>query len=585
LVTPPEKYGMEIAGQLRIHDYNMVPGWSDLTESVHNHGAKISCQLNYPSAGIDPNLTPEVQGATPSPFTLTGLYGTIQTREVSVEEIHTLVEAYAEAALRVKIAGFDAIELLAYHSGIASFMSTYTNKRTDHYGGDFDGRMRFAMEIVEAIKKKVGDGFPIFVRMAAEEFVPNGITLEEAKKIAKRFEESGIHAISLSSGTYETPPSLGFGASWPCYQKKGFLEPYAAEIKEVVSIPVILVGALHFFEIAERILEEGKADFIAMARGLIADPELPKKLIEGRPEDVRRCIRCNECVCRVIAYLPIACSVNAAAGREEKYRIRKAEKVKKVVVVGGGPGGMEAARVAALRGHEVSLFERSDRLGGNLIPAAVPEFKEEIKYLREWFAKQLEKLDVNIEMAKEATKKVVQEMKPDVVIIATGATPVIPNIPGIEKAVGVIDLLLGKKEVGDRVVVAGGGLVGCEAALYLAEKGKKVIILEMMDDILLESNLITKITLTEKLAEKGIKWFTNMKLEEVTKDGAIAVDKGWERHSFPGDIVLALGLTPDTSLFDMLKEEIAEVYNIGDCVEPRKIRQAIHEGFVTALNI
>jgi len=585
LVTAPEEYGMEIAGQLRIDHHNLIPGLSELTESVHKFGAKISCQLNYPAAGIDPKLVPGVQGRTPSVFSYTGLYGPVTSVELKIEEIQYLVHAYSEAALRAKTAGFDAVELLAYHSGVSCFLSRYTNKRTDHYGGKLEGRMRFPKEVIAEIKEKLGEDFPLIVRMPADEFVPDGITVEEAKEIAKGFEECGVDAISLCSGTYGTSPSLSFGASFPCYQRKGFLASYAAEIKKVVKVPTIVVGALHFFELAEQILQENKADFVAIGRGLIADPELPKKLMEGRPEDVRRCIRCNECVSRVIAYLPVSCTVNVSAGMEKQYKLEKAEKKRNVLVVGGGPGGMEAARVAALRGHNVRLLEKGERLGGNLLPASVPEFKEELRYLLEWFTRQLEKLDVRVVLNKDVTKDVIGEIKPDAVIIATGAKPVAPEIPGIEKGINVIDLLLKRTEVGETVVIAGGGLVGCETALYLAEKGKDVTIVEMKEDILLESNPIVKASLMEKLVEKGIKWFTNIKLDKITEEGAVGVDRDWQDRFFPGDVVLALGFDSDISLLESLGKEIGQIYGIGDCVKPRTIREAIHEGFHVANQI
>jgi 2-enoate reductase len=379
--------------------------------------------------------------------------------------------------------------------------------------------------------------------------------------------------------------SLGYGASWPSYQKKGFLEPYVAEIKGVVGIPVMMVGAMHFFEIAERILGEGKADFIVMARGLIADPEIPRKLSEGRSEDVRRCIRCNECLTRTTGYVPVTCTINPAAAKENRRQIIKADKAKKVLVIGGGPAGMEAARVAALRGHEVTLFEKADRLGGNMIPASIPDFKEEIRYLREWYIGQLTKLTVRIELNREATPDLVVGRKADVAIVATGARPFIPEIPGIEQAPGAIEVLLGQKIVGSEVVVAGGGLVGCETALYLAQQGKKVIVLARRDDILFDANPIMKATLIEKLVEQKIKWLTNVKLEEVKKREAVAVDRNWERHSFSGDTVLAWGMIPENSLIRLLKGKIREVYPIGDCAEPRTFLHAIHEGYRIANRI
>ncbi len=448
LVTSGEQYGLEVAGQLRIHDSNTVPGWQMLAEEVHKYGAKISCQINYPAAGIDPNLVPGVEAINASPFSHEGLYGPVVSREATVEEIQQIIGAYADGALRVKMAGFDMIELLAYAGGISCFMSPYTNKRTDDYGGSFEGRMRFAVEIIEQVKEKVGDTFPLMVRIPGDEFVDGGIDLDLAKRISMRLEEAGVDAISVSSGTYGTPISLHFGASWPPYQKKGLLAAYTAEIKKVVDIPVIVVGALHFVEVAERILNENQADFIAIGRGLIADPEIPKKLMEDRPEDIRRCIRCNECVSGVVTYVSVSCTLNAAAGREARRQIIPAEKKKKVLIIGGGPGGMEAARIAALRGHDVTLMEKNDRLGGMLNPAAVPEFKEELKYLLEWFNTQLHKLGIQAELEKEVTTEMVLEMKPDAVIVATGATPLIPAFSGDESAVHAIDVLNGDKTVG-----------------------------------------------------------------------------------------------------------------------------------------
>lgn len=585
LVTAAEQCGLEVAGQLRIHDYNTVPGWQMLAEEVHKYGAKISCQINYPAAGIDPNLAPGVEAINASPFSHEGLYGPVVSKEATVEEIQQIIGAYADGALRVKMAGFDMIELLAYAGGISCFMSPYTNKRTDDYGGDFDGRMRFALEIIEKVKEKVGDSFPLMVRIPGDEFVDGGIDLDMAKRIAKALEDAGVDAISVSSGTYGTPISLHFGASWPPYQKKGLLATYTAEIKEVVDIPVIVVGALHFVEVAERILNENQADFIAIGRGLIADPEIPKKLMENRPEDIRRCIRCNECVSGVVTYVSVSCTLNAAAGREARRQIIPAEKKKKVLIVGGGPGGMEAARIAALRGHDVTLMEKNDRLGGMLNPAAVPEFKEELKYLLEWFNTQLNKLGIQLELEKEVTAEMVLEMNPDTVIVATGAIPLIPEFSGDENAVHAIDVLNGDKTVGDRVVVVGGGLVGCEAALYLAMNGKIVTVLEMMDDIALDLNLFARAALIEKLAEVGVQWKTHMKLDSVTKECAVAVDSNGQECLFPGDTVLALGFVSENKLFNALRSKISEVYHIGDCVAPGKIRQAIHEGFNIATQI
>ncbi|MDH5460087.1 MAG: NAD(P)/FAD-dependent oxidoreductase, partial [Candidatus Bathyarchaeota archaeon] len=300
-------------------------------------------------------------------------------------------------------------------------------------------------------------------------------------------------------------------------------------------------------------------------------------------------IRCNEgCIGRVLSYQPMTCSINASVGREKEYEIRPASKPKKVVIAGGGAAGMEAARMAALRGHEVTLFEKEDEFGGHMREASVPAFKEDIKPLIEWLSTQVKKLRVKVELGKEATPEIIAEMKPDVVIVATGSTPLIPKIPGIEKRVVAIatDVLLAKAEVGDKVVVAGGGLVGCETSLFLAKKGKQVTIVEMLPDIAIDVEMISKFTLMGLLAEKGVKWVTNTKIEEITDEGVITFDKSLRRQTIKADtVVLAMGFKSNKKLHKALEGKVPELYAIGDCVEPRKIIHAIHEGSFIARQI
>ncbi len=600
LVTSREKDGLDVVGQLRIDDWNQVPGWSELVDAVHFHGAKISVQLNYTGPGADPKLSPGVQARVPSEFSFSresssmdygpdGLYAKpAPSREMGIAEIEALIHDFEEAAFRAKKAGFDAVEIICYHGGPAAFLSPYTNKRTDAYGGDIEGRMRFPLEILRSIKRRLGEDFPVFPRIPADEFMPGGIDLEEAKKIARKFEENGADAISVASGTWGTSLSLCYGASWPTYQKRGFLEPHTAEIKKVVHIPVFMVGAMHFFEMGERILDEGKADFIVMGRGLIADPEIPKKLYENRTEDIRRCIRCNECLACTTGYTPVHCSVNPMAGNEKRRSFRGADNPKKVLVVGGGPGGMEAARVAAVRGHDVTLIEKDHKLGGNMVPGSVASFKEEIKYLIDWYDCQLSKAGVTVELNLKADVEEIAKRDSDVVILATGSKPIIPDIQGCENACHAIDIFMrSSANVGDRLIIVGGGTVGCETALYLKQAGKHVTILEMMDDILSNENPIVKVTLTEKMIENGVEWLTGMRLTKILADEAIALDATGEFHTFHGKVVLAMGMQPVALLADELRKTLIhrEYYKIGDCVRPRDIFNAIHEGFAVGSNI
>lgn len=342
--------------------------------------------------------------------------------------------------------------------------------------------------------------------------------------------------------------------------------------------------------IAEKALKEGKADFVALGRPLLADPEWPLKVKEGRLEDICPCIGCHDgCLARITSGAYISCAVNPATGNEREYTIKPAGKAKSVLVVGGGIAGMEAAKVAALRGHHVTLYERRDKLGGHLIEGSAPDFKYDIGLLMNYYIKQLKKLGVKVELAKEVTSVLVQKLKPDVVIIATGSTPIIPDVPGIEKGkvVTAINILLGNKKAGDTVIVVGGGLVGCETAIHLAQKGKRVTIIEMLEDILPKVFEANKQCLFKMLAENGISVLTNTTLGRVTDEGAIVVNKHhrYEAELKADTVILALGLKPERDLVKALEGKTAELYSFGDCEEPGRIMDAVWAAFETMRSI
>ena len=367
---------------------------------------------------------------------------------------------------------------------------------------------------------------------------------------------------------------------------RAYLVHLAEAIRKEVDVPVITVGSLNAEE-GEKALKEEKADLVALGRALIADPEIPKKLAEGRLEDIRPCIRGNEgCISRFFTGQTMRCEVNPATGRENEFRIAPVEPEKRIIVIGGGPAGMEAARVAALRGHKVTLIERSKDLGGHLVEGSRPSFKDDTKRLLIWLTKQVYKVGVEVKLETEATPELIKELKPDVLIIAVGSDPIVSRVPSANSIViEAADVLLGKREVGDKVVVIGGGLVGCETALYLAEElKKKVAVVEMLYEILTGMEPVSSMALTERLGKAGVKVHTGWHLEEITPDKVVCTDKMWKRHEIDSDtVVLAMGLKAKNEATKEFIGIAPEVHVIGDCVEARKIYNAFEDSWRAVL--
>jgi NADPH-dependent 2,4-dienoyl-CoA reductase/sulfur reductase-like enzyme len=501
-------------------------------------------------------------------------------KELTTDEIAEIVSFYAQAALRAKKAGFDGVEMHGAHGYlIDQFLSPASNKRRDSYGGNLPKRARFLVEVIQAVKKAVGADYPVWVRMDGKEYgVEGGITLEDAQETARIAQNAGVDAIHVSAWGPKSPNNLTTSPYTPAV-----LEELAVGIKKVVTVPVITVGKITP-EAGERILEEGKADLIAIGRPLLADPEFANKVASGRLEDITPCIECMECRndIRNFEVVGIRCSANATLGREEESKIIPARKPRKVLIVGGGPAGMEAARVTALRGHQVTLWEKESRLGGQLIPAAVPPHKDRIDALNQYLQTQMGKCNVKTELNKGATAATIDEFKPEVVILATGVNPLIPEIPGMGKAhvVQATDVLEGKVAVGNKVVIIGGETVGCETAEFLAEKGKKVTVARRGSKMALGVGLILRPFFLSRLSEKGVTLLPEIRYNEVTSDGLVVTTKEGEKKTIEADtIVLAAGATPDQKLYEDIKGRVAEVHCIGDCIAPRKIREAITEGY------
>lgn len=560
-------------------DGNVHVAWlSELAEALHDYGAKVAVQLQ---AGRGRVTTKRVSGSgvavAPSPIPC--FYDpNFIARELTIEEIERLIQAFQVGAETIRSAGIDAIEL-NFHAGYLGdeFVTALWNKRTDRYGGALDGRLRFPLEVIEAVKKGAGADFPVIYKFGLTHYLKGGREIQEGLEIARRLEASGVSALTIDAGCYETQ----YWTFTATYQPPGCMVDLAERVKKVVKIPVIAVGKLGYPELAERVLLEGKADFIALGRALLADPEWPNKVKEGRLEDICPCLGDNEgCLGRSIQQKYVSCTVNPVTGMEREFTLRLAEKKKSVLVIGGGPGGMETARVSALRGYQVALWEKEDGLGGNLIPASVPDFKQDYRRLIDYLTTQIKKVGVTIELGKEATPELIQAVKPQVVFVATGATPVIPEILGIgkENVVTASDLLLGKKRIGKSVVVVGGGLVGFETALYLKQKGKRIKIVEILESVMRHVFSTSRMYLLKKFSDSEI--LTNTKVLEVKDEGMVIEDKYGKRNILEADtIVIAAGFQSNRGLYESIKDRCPEIYAIGDCIEPRKVIDAIWEGF------
>lgn len=565
-------------GGLSIYDDRFISDLAKIAEVFHEFGVCCAVQLWHPGRyeiSLDPDRVPVAPSPIPPP-----IFTRKTPKELTKDEIIKIEKEFAESALRAKKAGFDAVELIGSAGYLISqFFSPATNKRNDEYGGSIENRARFAVEIIERIKEKCGK-FPVMIRIPGDEFIEGGNTVKEMKVIAKILEDAGVCAINVMAGWHESRRPLT-----TMLVPRGGFAYLAEEIKKSVSVPVIASHRINDPMIAERILQEGKADMVAMFRALIADPELPNKAREGRFDEIRVCIACNQgCMDNVMQGLPITCLVNPAVGREAEVRNLRAEKKKKIVIVGGGPGGCLAAEYLAIKGHEVVLFEKESRLGGQFNIASKSPLAYEFAEVGKYFMNVLPKFGVKIYYNNVATAEKVLAENPDVVIIAVGASPLIPNIPGVENAVTAFDVLSGKVKVGKKVVVIGGGGVGCDVAAMLADNCD-VTLIDMLPKIGADIGISTRWTVLLYLKEKKVKMLTETKAVEIKKN-AVVVETPEGRKEIDCDTaILAVGTKPNNGLFDELKGKVKEIYKIGDCVKPRKAIDATAEAFELSLKI
>lgn len=583
-----------------LNPLNFIKTAKPMTERVHAYGAKIFSQL---SGGFGRVAIPSIVGRVavgPSPIPHRFL-DDVTCRELTVEEIHTYIRKFAEAAAVCKKAGFDGVEIHAVHEGylLDQFAVSFYNHRKDEYGGSLENRLRFATEIVQAIKKECGEDFPVSLRYSLksfvkdwrkgglpdEEFEEKGRDIEEGKEAAKLLVEAGYDALNADVGTYD---------SWywnhpPMYHKKGMYLAYNEILKQVVDVPVITAGRMEDPELASGAIMNGQTDMVALGRPLLADPEIPNKIMRGQFEQVRPCLSCQEgCMGRLASYAQISCAVNPACGRENEYGLTPAMEKKKVAIIGGGVAGMEAARVCAIRGHEVILFEKSESLGGNLIPGGAPDFKEDDHTLIRWYELQLKQLHVAVNLNTDVTADMIKAQQADEIIFATGSLPKMLHVEGVEMLTAE-DVLTEKKDTGKSAVIIGGGLVGCETALWLKEsKGVQVTIVELQSDILDVGGPLCSANrdmLRDLIVFHGIPVLTRSSVTGKNANGVIVKTSDGENLVQADTVICAVGYASNKSLYESVKEEMPYVHLLGDAKNVSNIMYAVWDAYELARNI
>jgi len=593
-------------GMVSLQDDSYIPGHRQLNQVIKSLGAKTCAQL-FQAGRYATSRYSGIQPIAPSPIA-SSLTREVP-REMTEKDIEEVIQAFAAAARRAVEAGYDMVEVIASAGYLISqFFSPLTNQRDDEYGGDFENRCRFGVEVIKAVRTAIGSDYPISVRLSGNEFMQGGNGSLEMARFAARLEQAGANLFSVTGGWHESRvPQITMNVPPGAYSY------LARTVKEAVNnSQVIACNRINDPVIAEQILIEGQADLVGMARGLMADPELPRKLEEGRWHEIRKCIGCNQgCLDAIFVGGSCRCLVNARAGREAQTRLRPVERPKKVLVIGGGPAGMEAARVAATRGHDVTLWEKEVNLGGQLELAAAIPGRQDFVHLIDYLEDSLVELGVNVETQKEADIGEIKRFGPDAVVIATGARPIMPDILGIDSknVVGAWEVLAFEPELGKRVVIIGGGAVGCEVALFIARMGtidadtvkflllneaepverirelaqrgtKEVVVVEQDKNMGRGIGISTRWIILQELARMGVQLRPSTKVIAIEEDGVVVSDPQGRTEKIPADaVVVAVGSKPANSLYEEIKQAFPETYLIGDAKEPRKALEAVHEGF------
>ncbi|OPJ62431.1 FAD-dependent oxidoreductase [Clostridium oryzae] len=595
-----EQHGMGNVPSSTYNSVQFIRTGREMTERIHAYDSKVFLQLSagFGRVTIPTNLG-EFPPVAPSPIQHRWLDKTC--RELTIDEIKKIVKKFGQGALNAKRAGFDGVQIHAVHEGylLDQFAIAFFNHRTDEYGGCLENRLRFAREVVEEIKRTCGKDFPVTLRyspksfikdwregaLPGEEFEEKGRDIPEGIEAAKLLVNYGYDALDVDVGSYD---------SWwwshpPMYQKKGLYIPYAKIVKEAVGVPVICAGRMDNPELALSAIEDGACDMISLGRPLLADENYVNKLRSGKTAFIRPCLSCQEgCMGRIQEFSALNCAVNPAACREKEAALIPPLKIKNVLIVGGGVAGCEAARVLALRGHKPTIYEKSSRLGGNLIPGGAPEFKEDDHLLIKWYEATLDDLNVEVRFNVEVTADIVRNSGADAVIIATGSSPKIFDLGDNRKVYTAEEILMKKADPGKDIVVVGGGLVGCELAIWLAENNKNVTIVELQNKLLaLNSPLChANSEMLERLVPfNGVNVLTSSKVLNTTDKGVIIESIGETKEIKADSIVLAVGYNAEKTLYEELKYDIDDIHVIGDARKVSNIMYAIWDAYEVAANI
>ncbi len=574
--------GVVSAHQARIYDDSFVEGLAGIAAAISEEGSVPALQIHHGGR----QTSPRVIGGTPrapSPLPCPTIGGEVDP--LSTAEIQSLVQRFGDAAQRAREAGFALIEIHGAHGYLVNqFLSGFSNIRDDEYGGSLEGRTRFAREIVEEVRRRLGPDFPLSFKISAQEFVEGGLTTEESIEILKILAAAGIDVVQVSAGNDATPEWI----CQPMFMKRACLAESAAAVRRALDIPVMAVGRINNPLLAEAIIAEGKADLVCMGRGLVADPQLPNKAREGRLDEILSCIACNTCMQSIFKIGRIECLVNPEFGREEELAVRPAARPRKVMVVGAGPAGIKAAWTAAQRGHEVHLFEKAPCIGGLLVPGSATDHKKEFENLITFGEHQMRKAGVIYHLNVTVTPDIVRQHAPEVVILATGSRPAMPAVEGIDNdIVAPFDVLFNDKHLpAAETVVIGGGATGCELAYHLSENGSRVTVVELQERAAAQLESITRKVLMQKLRNNGVRIMLRTRIVRIAPDGVVVADETRREHFLPAQRVgIAIGTRPEKGLYEAISQMGMEVYQVGDCISPRTAKTAILEGARIGLKI